>query len=195
MLELEESRAGVVRCLAAREVLERFPVIPGAIRCRVAPDELLLLVPARPPEEVVAEAVAALGEDGLVVDQSGGCTVWTLTGSDKEEAFARLSAVPPRGGFLQGRIADVPAKAVVLDNRIHVLVAASHGAYVEERIRAACQDLLPAWWESPEPDVGPEPDLGPETDLGPEPDLAPEPDLGLEPDLGPEPDPETGAET
>lgn len=166
MLELEETRAGVVRCLAAAGVLERFPVIPGAIRCRVAPDELLLLVPVRPPEEVVEEAVAALGENGLVLDQSGGWTVWTLTGAEKEEALARLSAVPPRGGFLQGRIADVPAKAVVLDNRVHILVAASHGAYVEERIRAACQDILPAWWESSAVDVGPDDDRGAELDPG-----------------------------
>lgn len=187
MLELEETKAGVVRCLAAREVLERFPVIPGAIRCRVAPDELLLLVPARPPEEVVAEAVAALGEDGLVVDQSGGWTVWTLTGAEKEEALARLSAVPPRSGFLQGRIADVPAKAVVLDNRVHLLVAASHGAYVEERIRSACQDLLPAWWEQfPQP----EPDLQLESEL--DPSSGPEGEPMSEPESGSAAEPESG---
>ena len=157
MLELAETWAGVVRCLGRAEALERFPLVPGAIRCRVAPDELLLLVPSRPSQEVAAEAAAYLGEAGVAADQSGGWTVWTLSGSDMKEAFARLSAVPLRSGFLQGRIADVPAKAVVLDTRIHILVAASHGAYVEERIRAACHDLLPAWWE--QSFEGPEPGL------------------------------------
>ena len=182
MLELEETKAGVVRCLAAADVLERFPAIPGAIRCRVAPDELLLLTPARPSEEIVSEAVAALGDSGVVVDQSGGWTVWTLSGSDMKEALARLSAVPPGAGFLQGRIADVPAKAVVLDTRIHVLVAASHGAYVEGRMRAACHDLLPSWWEqSLEPELAAA--LEPEPELEPGPQLAgpPEPELEREP--------------
>ena len=150
MLELAETRAGVVRCLGRAEALERFPLVPGAIRCRVAPDELLLLVPSRPSQEVAAEAAAHLGEAGVAADQSGGWTVWTLSGGDEGEAFARLSAVPPGRGFLQGRIAGIPAKAVVLEDRIHVLVAASHGAYVEERIQAACGDLLPSEEEAAE---------------------------------------------
>ena len=153
MLELAETEAGVVRCLARAETLERFPLVPGAIRCRVAPDELLLLVPSRPSQEVAVEAAAYLGEAGVAADQSGGWTIWTLSGGDEGEAFARISAVPPGGGFLQGGIAGVPAKAVVLEDRIHVLVAASHGAYVEERIRAACRDLLPAWPDVAEPEA------------------------------------------
>ena len=146
MLELAETGAGVVRALAGAKALERFPLVPGAIRCRVASDELLLFLPAGPSAEVVAAAAAYLEKadpSGLVADEGGGYTVWTLSGQDATEAFARLSAVPPAGGFLQGRIAGVPAKAVVLDDRIHILVAASHGAYVEERILSACRDLLP----------------------------------------------------
>ena len=146
MLELAVTRAGVVRAVAGAAALDRFPLIPGAIRCRVAPDELLLLLPAGPSTEVAGGASAYLAKadpHGLVADESGGFTVWTLAGSGAAEAFARLSAVPLAGGFVQGRIAGVPAKAVVLDDRIHVLVAASHGAYVEERIRSACRDLLP----------------------------------------------------
>jgi len=145
VLELAVTRAGVVRALAAAEALERFPLIRGAIRCRVAPDELLLLLPGGPSSEVADGASAYLGKadpHGLVADESGGFTVWTLTGPEAAEAFARLSAVPRAGGFLQGRIAGVPAKAIVLDDRIHVLVAASHAAYAEARIRAACADLL-----------------------------------------------------
>ena len=151
MLELAETHAGVVRVLASSGVLERFPLVRGAIRCRVAPDELLLILPAGPSSEIAdraAEYLAKADPHGLVADQSSGFVVWTLAGSGAAEAFARLSAVPPAGGFLQGQIAGVPAKAVVLEDRIHVLVAASYAAYVEARIRDSSADLLPVAEES-----------------------------------------------
>ena len=132
MLELRRGEAHVVRCLARPDILDAVDAGPGIEACRVAPDELLLIGgPAGldPPE-------------GIAVDESGGWTSWTLSGPGALEAFARLSDLPHRPGFLQGAVAGVPAKAIVGEGEIQLLVAASVGHHVEERVRAACSDLL-----------------------------------------------------
>lgn len=123
-----------MRVLARPDVLDTFPELDGVFACRVAPDELMLIGPV-PAVDL---------PDGLVVDETGGWAVWTLAGPEAREAFARLSAVPPGPGFAQGAIGAVPAKAIVLDDRIRILVAVSLGHHLEARIRAACADLLPA---------------------------------------------------
>ena len=134
MLELARTEMTVARCFDRPEVLDALPEISGVHACRVAPDELLLI-----------GAVAAVDlPAGLVVDETGGWSVWTISGSEAGEAFARLSAIPLRPGFLQGLIGSVPGKAVVLGDRIHLLVASSVSHHLEARIRAACADLLPA---------------------------------------------------
>ena len=134
MLEVRRSEAHVVRCLARPETLDALPETVGVHACRVAPDELLL----------VGEAAEIDLANGLAVDETGGWAAWTLSGPDAVEALGRLSALPPGPGFLQGAVAGVPAKAIVGETEIHLLVAASLAHHVEERVRAACSDLLEA---------------------------------------------------
>lgn len=132
MLEVRRSRAHVVRCLGRREVLDGVPVPAGIRACRVARDELLL----------VGDLADVDLQGGLVLDETGGWAAWTLSGPDAGEAFARLSALPSDAPFIQGVVAGVPAKAIVDEGEIQLLVAASHAHHVEERISATCSDLL-----------------------------------------------------
>ncbi|HXL44255.1 MAG TPA: hypothetical protein VN960_09375 [Gaiellaceae bacterium] len=132
MVELRRSGMHVVRCLARPETLDALPEITGIHACHVAPDELLLI--GQPAEVDLPE--------GLAVNETGGWAAWTLSGRDAGEVLARLSMLPPGLGFLQGTVAGVPAKAIVSEEEIHLLVAASLGHHVEERFRAACSDVL-----------------------------------------------------
>jgi hypothetical protein len=122
----------VIRCLARPETLDALPGRAGVHACRVAPDELLLV--GEPAEIDLA--------GGLAVDETGSWAAWTLSGPAAVEAFARLSALPPDPGFLQGAVAGVPAKAIVGEQEVQLLVAASLAHHVEERLRTACSDLL-----------------------------------------------------
>jgi hypothetical protein len=132
VLEVSRSGAHVIRCLARPETLDALPGRAGVHACRVAPDELLLV--GEPAEIDLA--------GGLAVDETGSWAVWTLSGPDAVEAFARLSALSPDPGFLQGAVAGVPAKAIVGEQEVQLLVAASLAHHVEARLRAACSDLL-----------------------------------------------------
>ncbi len=132
MLELVRTHTEVVRCFARPEALDQLPAIAGRSSFRIAPDEVMLVGSG--------EAVDHPGV--LVVHEPGGWTALTLAGPDRLEAFARVSAMRPDPGFLQGMVGGAPAKAIVRDGVIHVLVPASYGDHVEARIRAACADLL-----------------------------------------------------
>lgn len=145
MLELLASEVSVVTCLASAEALDAL-VVPGrAEACRTAPDELLLVSAAGLGPDVVRETVdrvAALDADAVVLDSTDGWTVWTLGGEDAREAFARLSELRlPVGGFVQGDVAHVPAKVLATRERIHLLVPATWGAHVRERILRAGLDV------------------------------------------------------
>jgi hypothetical protein len=132
VLEVSRSSPRVVRCLAHPDVLDALAKTADGHACRVAADELLLL-------DRSADIDLA---GGLAVEETGGWAEWTLSGPDAAEALARLSALPPGPGFLQGDVAGVPAKAIVADGEIHLLVPASLAHHVEERVLAACADLL-----------------------------------------------------
>jgi hypothetical protein len=132
VLEMRRSEPRVVRCLARPETLDALPETAGVHAYRVAPDELLLIGLQAEPDL----------PGGLAVDETGGWAAWTLSGPDAVEALGRLSALPPGPGFLQGAVAGVPAKAILGEAEIHLLVAASLAHHVEERLSAACSDLL-----------------------------------------------------
>ena len=66
-----------------------------------------------------------------------------LAGDDAHQAFARLSELElPDEGFVQGDVTRIGAKIVVTPGRITILVPAMLGAFVEERIRADCAEVL-----------------------------------------------------
>jgi hypothetical protein len=138
MLELARLETSVVLCTAAPEAIE--PVCELGAAIRVAPDEVLLL---RPPDALVAllgeaaRRAEAVDEDAVVLDASDGWSVWALEGEGDalREAFSRLSELELRGaGTLQGTVADVPAKVLVGDAELRLLVPAMWDEHVRSRI-------------------------------------------------------------
>jgi hypothetical protein len=151
VLEVTPTRAAIVRCFASPEVLDRLPQPAGSFPCRVAEDELLLVTSPAAGGDALAEADAYLHEadpHGLVVDHSDAFAVWTLAGPVRE-AWARLSENPlPEPGpdgfaFVQGALAHVSGKAVVLPGVVHLLCLSTLRHFLRERIHAACADLNP----------------------------------------------------
>jgi len=129
--------------------------IPGAFSGRVAPDEVMLIGAEHVRSLIVdaaSDQLAQMDPHGLTVDQTSAWSVWTLSGPHAAEAFARLSAasLPTESAFVQAAIAGVPGKAVVLPDRIHVLVSSSLGHHLRERVLGACKDM-PASEGAPRP--------------------------------------------
>jgi hypothetical protein len=146
VLELVPIEATVVRCCGEPAELGRLQPGDGCLAGSVARDELLLLGRPDTGARLLALAQAALSDDALVVDHSSAFSVTRLTGDDLPGAFARLSAIPlpeTQPAFLQGLVADLPAKVFVLDCCLYLLVASVAGHVVEDRVRAACADLVP----------------------------------------------------
>ena len=151
MLEVTPTRAAIVRCFASPEALDALPPRADAFACRVAEDELLLVTAPAAGAETLAEATADLAEadpDGVVVDHSSAFAVWTLAGPLRE-AWARLSENPlpepgPAGfAFVQGALAHVSGKAIVLPGVVHLFCLSTLRHFLRERIHAACADLEP----------------------------------------------------
>lgn len=146
MLELRPSKAAVIACLGALEALDAI-VLDGTFPCRVAPDELLLLGRPGVGGELLERALARLAEldpGGVAVDQSDGWSAYTLAGSGRNEAYARLSAVPlprERPTFVQGAVAGLQAKIVADDDCLHLLVVSSVGHHLRHRLATVAADL------------------------------------------------------
>ena len=152
MHEVTPTRAAVVRCFGSPEALDRLPAPApaGAFACRVAEDELLLVAAPAARAETLAEAVAYLEEadpHGLAVDHSDAFAVWTLAGPVRE-AWARLSENPlpePEAGgfaFVQGALAHVSGKAIVLPGVVHLLCLGP--CSIHPRLRAVGGSDTPA---------------------------------------------------
>lgn len=143
MLELSPTRATIVLCLGPRNTLDALPSTEAAFGFRVAPDELMLVsLGGSIDPERMRLLLAPAG--GLVVDHSDAYAVWTLSDA-AEEAFSRLSAIElpvGRPAFVQGAVGGIPAKAIVEDDRIHLLVGSALGHHVPDRVGAACAELL-----------------------------------------------------
>jgi hypothetical protein len=152
VLEVTPVGAAVVRCFTERRVLDLFPHCGVAI-ARIAPDELWLIGPASARAELAERArsyVSSIDPDGVAVDQSDGWMAWTVSGVQATTLLARLSsmAMPPeRPAFLQGAVAEIPAKVLMESGRLHLLVPAQYGHHISGRIRHACADLHVRWSE------------------------------------------------
>jgi hypothetical protein len=135
---------GIVACLASPGTLAAFPAVSDAHACRVAPDELWLVAPpARVPEieRFAAQHLAGAEPTALVLDESDGWTGFTLGGDEGPRVFAQLSAVPlpeTRPAFVQGAVAGGPAKVLLLQGGIHVLVPSTLRHHVAARLRDVC---------------------------------------------------------
>jgi sarcosine oxidase gamma subunit len=145
VLEIVPSRAAVIRCFAEPRALDTFP--PGAGLARVARDELWLLGGATARNDLTTRAksyLAGVDPDGAVVDQSDGWSAWTVTGPNSTAILKRLSAIripAERPAFIQGAVAEVPAKALVQADRLLLLAPAQFAHHVSSRMLAACADL------------------------------------------------------
>lgn len=159
MLELRETRAGVVLCCASADALDAIRAGRDAAVCRTAPDEALVVVPPQAAGRLLAGATGALARadpDAVVLDATDGWCVWTLTGAEGREAFARLSTLLlPAEGFAQGPVAHVPAKVLATPRGLHMLVPAMWREHLRERILAYCADLGVAERTEPRAWTGP----------------------------------------
>ena len=139
MAELRIVSPIVIAVLASTHAIDSLRAPEGATRCRVAPREALVI---GGPE--LSTAGVVVDEHGAIVeDVTDGWTGFELAGDDVHEAFARLSELElPEDGFVQGDVARIGAKVVAAPGRVTILVPALLGAFVEERIRTDCAEVL-----------------------------------------------------
>jgi hypothetical protein len=148
VLEFASAQSAVIHCFAEPKVLDLLRPPPGAMAFRIAREELICVSASAEGATVLAALSADLGSmdpHALVLNRSDAWAVFTLTGSDRANAFARLctTRLPPPPAFLQGDIGAVPAKAVIQDDRIHLMVSSPLGHHLRQRIILACGDLDP----------------------------------------------------
>ncbi len=139
MAELRIVSPTVIAVLASADAIDALRVPGGATTCRVAPREALVIGGSD-----VSAADVVLDEPGAIVeDVTDGWAGYELVGDDAHEAFTRLSELDlPEDGFAQGDVARIGAKVVVAPGRVTILVPAMLGAFVEERIRSDCAEVL-----------------------------------------------------
>lgn len=117
-------------CFASTEALDALAIPAGAVACRIAPDELMLIGPAGDVEDRVRE----LDSDAVVLDLTDG---WCVAECSRE-SFARLSEIElPAEGFVQGDVARVPARVIAEPDRILLFVPAMYENHLRGRIEAA----------------------------------------------------------
>ena len=139
MAELRTVSPTVIAVLASAAAIDALSVPDGATMCRVAPREALVIRGSG----LFADDVV-LGEQGAIVeDVSDAWAAFELAGDDVAEAFSRLSELElPENGFVQGDVARIGAKVLAAPDRITILVPAMLGAFIDERIRTDCAELL-----------------------------------------------------
>lgn len=144
----EVGDVGAVSACATREALDALLVPGRATACRLADDELLLVCDPAEADEVAREVetrLSVLDPDALVLDASDGWGGLLLDSEDAGHAFARLSRLPlPEHGFVQGEVCHVPAKVLVADGGIRILVAAALGDHLRSRVEAIVDPEGPA---------------------------------------------------
>jgi hypothetical protein len=142
--ELLSTDASVVSCFAAPEALDSLAApAEGVVRCRVAPDEIMLIGEPGAAGQIVDAVDAGIAEDdpdAVVLDATDGWAVWTLAGSDAGDALRRLSGVDPvERTYTAADVARVPARIVSVPGRLHLLVGAMWQDYLRRRLMEACE--------------------------------------------------------
>jgi hypothetical protein len=143
VLELRSVRSHIVGCYGQPTVLDQLAEDAG-LTVRVAPDELLCLTDGSRLAELDTRLVA-LDASGLAVNLSSAFSVWSLGGNDRLEAFSRLSQIqlPEAPAVLQGLVAHVPAKVIVRDEGLLIIVSSAFSHHLRDRVLVACADLAP----------------------------------------------------
>jgi sarcosine oxidase gamma subunit len=145
----EVTSATKVRAFGPPAALDELRPPAGVRAGRVAGDELLWVAEPGRTDELLAALTAHLGTLGnraAFVDHSDGYALFTLTGDEREELFARLSSirVPAAGGFVQGNFAGVPARIFCASDRLEVIVTSDVAWFVGGRLEHAGHGLAPA---------------------------------------------------
>jgi sarcosine oxidase gamma subunit len=128
-----------LRAFGPADALDALSVSAGVRAGRVAGDEVLWVAEAERIETLLDEArtqLGSLGNRAAVVDHSDGYALFTLTGEQRGELFARLSSIriPADGGFVQGNFAGVPARIFCSADRLEVIVTADVAWFVGTRL-------------------------------------------------------------
>jgi hypothetical protein len=149
VLEIRQSGVAIITCQDEPSTLDTIPVIAGALSCRVAPDELLV-VGAKGDAATLLSRVAALQERtlscGIAMDVSDAWSTWTVSGVGVDQVLRRLSGnrMPAhRPALVQGAFARVGAKLLLVGQTVHIMVPSPVGHYLRERLMKSCSDLAP----------------------------------------------------
>jgi sarcosine oxidase gamma subunit len=142
----EITDAAKVRGFGPPEALDKLTPPPGVRAGRVAGDEVLWVGErARAGElaETLGAELSGHGNRATVVDHSDGYALFSLTGPDRAELFARLSSirVPAVDAFVQGNFAGVPARTFRSADRLEVIVTSDVAWFVSGRLEHAAHDL------------------------------------------------------
>jgi hypothetical protein len=130
----------VVAVLASGTACDRVGDLPGA--SRISPTEVMLIGDVS--IDVLQRAIRADDPDAVLLEVSDGWAFVQLDGPRAREAFARLSELRlPVEGFVQGEVAGVGARVLVLRDGIDLLVPAMFEAHVRARVAFDCRGLLP----------------------------------------------------
>ncbi len=147
MLSLFATHAFIIAVHADRSVLDALRVTSGSRVARVASDEAWIIGDRSVRSQTSTEAVGQVGpplSDGLVVDQTDGWSIWSVRGPEVRQVLGRLMVADlPSGGygFVQGAIAGVSGKLLLLGDTAHLMVPAPVGHHLRDRIVAVSGDL------------------------------------------------------
>jgi hypothetical protein len=137
------------RAFGPEEALDALTAPAGVRAGRVAGDEVLWVGDAGSIDallESLRSQLGALGNRAAVVDHSDGYALFTLTGEQRGELFARLSSirVPAGDGFVQGSVAGVPARIFCHADRLEIVVTSDVAWFVGGRLEHVEQSLATA---------------------------------------------------
>jgi hypothetical protein len=133
--------AAKVRCFAPPEALDSLATPAGALRGRIAPNEVVFVAaPGRAPDlqRELGTALASHGTRALVVDHTDGWSVFSISGEGADDVFRRVSMVPlPAEGFFMGRVCDVATKAFRRGDRVDLMCGMEASRHVRDRLEHA----------------------------------------------------------
>jgi hypothetical protein len=133
--------AAKVRCFAPPAALDALATPTGALRGRIAPNEVVFVAAPGRAEELksgLESALASHGAAALVVDHTDGWSVFSISGEGADEVFRRISMIPlPDDGFFMGRVCDVATKAFRRGDRVDLMSGMEASRHVLDRLQHA----------------------------------------------------------
>ena len=137
--------AAKVRLFAPLETLDAYTPPAATMAGRIAPNELVVVGDPSQAAAIVAhaeQALALLGTRAMVIDHTDGWSLFSLTGDDIEQVFARVSmlGLPDAADepvFFMGRIAHVASKAFRRAGRIDIMTGSETTRHVADTLAHA----------------------------------------------------------